>query len=89
MYTIEGTVLIQTSLNFVRMLILIISRSSLKLGHVGSETRVLGQIIEKKTKTCLRSKGHSFNPKFMKFCQNVNPYGIKAKFERGTCWVTT
>ena len=52
-YTIEGTVLIKTSLNFVRMLILIISRSSLKLGHVGSETRVLGQIIEKKNLSTL------------------------------------
>ena len=28
---------------FVRMLIIIISRSSLKLGHVGSKTRLLGQ----------------------------------------------
>ena len=31
------------SWHFVRMLIIIISRSSLKLGHVGSKTRLLGQ----------------------------------------------
>ena len=31
------------SWNFVRMLIIIISRSSLRLGHVGSKTRSLGQ----------------------------------------------
>ena len=39
------------------------SRSSSKLGHVGSETRLLGQILEK---PCVHSKRHSFDPKFMK-----------------------
>ena len=34
----------------------------MKLGHVGSKTRPLGQILEK---PCVHSKGHSFNPKFM------------------------
>ena len=47
MYTLEGTVLIQSSRNFVRLLIIIISTSILKLGHVGSKTRSLGQILEK------------------------------------------
>ena len=42
----EGTVLIQSDDTFVRMLILIKSRSGLKLDHVGSKTRSLGQIIE-------------------------------------------
>ena len=47
MYTLEGTVVIQSSGKFVRMLILIISRSSSKLGHVRSKTRSLDQILEK------------------------------------------
>ena len=51
------------------MLIIIMSRSSLKLGHVGSKSRALGQILEK---PCVHSRGHSFDHKFMKLCQNVN-----------------
>ena len=50
------------------MLIYIISRSSSKLGHVGSKTRSLGQIIGKKP--CVHSRGHSFDPKFMKLMQS-------------------
>ena len=50
------------------MLIIIISRSSSKLGHLGSKTRSLGQILEK---PCVHSRGHSFDHKFMKVCQNV------------------
>ena len=46
------------------MLIIITSRSSSKLGDVGSETRLLGQILEN-----IVSKRHSFDPKFMKLCQ--------------------
>ena len=52
------------------MLINIMSRSSSKLGHVGSKTRLLGhQILEK---PCVHSRGHSFDSKFMKLYQNVN-----------------
>ena len=39
------------------------SRPSSKLGHVGSKTRSLGQILEK---PCVHSRGHSFDSKFMK-----------------------
>ena len=46
------------------MLMIIISRSGSKVGHVGSKTRSLGQILEK---PCVHSRGHSFDPKFMKF----------------------
>ena len=49
------------------------SRSNSKLGHVGSKTRSLGQIIEK---PCVHSRGHSFDHKFMKLCQNVNHHNI-------------
>ena len=48
------------------MLIIIISRSSSKLGHVGSKTRSLGQILEK---PCVHSIGHSFDHKFMKYAR--------------------
>ena len=56
------------------MLIIIISRSGSKLGHVGSKTRLLGQISEK---PCVHSRGHSFDSKFTKLYQNVNDYNIK------------
>ena len=49
------------------MLILIISRSDLKLGHVGAKARPPGQIFEKPSE---QSSGHSFDPKFMKICQS-------------------
>ena len=73
MYTLKGTVLIQISRNFVGLFIVIISRSSSKLGHVGSKTRSLGQILEK---PCVHSRGHSFDHKFMKVCQNVNNHNV-------------
>ena len=52
---------------------IIISRSSSKLGHVGSKTRSLGQILEK---NCVHSKRHSLDPKFMKHCQVVNHHNV-------------
>ena len=64
MYTLEGTVVIQSSGKFVRMLILIISRSSSKLGHVRSKTRSLDQILEK---LCVHSGVHSFVSNVMTF----------------------
>ena len=79
--TLEGTVLIQSSQNFIRMLTIIIFRSSLKLGHVGSKNRSLDQILEI---PCVHSKRHSFDPKFMKLCQNVNHHNIQVKFEIGS-----
>ena len=57
MFTLEGT-----------DLIIIMSRSDLKLGHVGSKTRSLGQILEK---PCVHSRGHKFDHKFMKLYQNA------------------
>ena len=66
-----GTCFIQSSRNFVIMLILVISRLNYKLGHVASKSRSQGQMTEK---LCVHSRGHSFEPKFMKLCQNVNSY---------------
>ena len=45
----------------------------MKLGHVRSKTRSLGQILEKPS---VPSRGHSFDLKFMKLCQNVNHLNI-------------
>ena len=73
MFTLECTVLSQSSGNLVRLLIIIISMSSLKVGQVGSKIRLLDEIVEK---PCVHSRGHSFNPKFMKLCQNVNHHNI-------------
>ena len=73
MYTLEGTDLIISSRNYVRMLIIIMSRSSSKLGHVGSKTRSLDQILEK---PCVHSRGHSFDSKFMKLNQNANDHNV-------------
>ena len=49
------------------MCVVIKSRSEFKMGHVGSNTRSLGQVLEK---TCVLSRRHSFDPVFMKLCQN-------------------
>ena len=73
MYTLEGTDLIISSWNCVRMLIIIMSRSSSKLGHVGSKTRSLGQILDK---PCEHSRGHSFDSKFTILYQNVDDHNI-------------
>ena len=43
------------------------SRPEFKMGHVGSKTRSLGQFLEK---PCVLSRRHSFDPVFMKLCQN-------------------
>ena len=45
-----------------------------KLGHVGSKTRSLGQILGK---PCVDSREHSFDPLIKEFCQNIIvPYEI-------------
>ena len=43
------------------------------MGHVGSKTRSLGQILEIPS---VHSRGHSFYPKFMKLCQNDDHHNI-------------
>ena len=52
---------------------IIIARSSLKLGHVGSKIRPLDQILEK---PYVHSRGHSFDSKFMKLYQNAYDHNI-------------
>ena len=52
----------------VRMFVVAMSRSILNLGHMGSETRSVGQIKEK---SCFQSRSHIFDPVSMKLGQNV------------------
>ena len=63
---------------------IIISRTSSKLGHVESKDRSLGQILEK---PCVDSKRNSFDPKFMDIWQIVNHHNMLVKFETGSYWV--
>ena len=62
------------------MLMIKISRSISKLGHVGSKPRSLGQILEK---PCVHSRGHSFDLNFMKLYQNANDHNVKVKVKLG------
>ena len=62
------------------MFVLIKSRTSVKIGHVGSKTRSLGQILEL---PCVLSRGHNFSPIIMKLRQNVCLDEILDKCENG------
>ena len=57
---------------------------SLKMGHVGSKTRSLGQNLDK---YCVPSRGHIFSPIVMKDGQNVCLDKISDEFENGSCQV--
>ena len=60
------------------------SQMSLKMGHVESKTRSLGQILEK---PCVRSRGHTFSPIIMKLGQTLCFDEITHQFKKGYCWV--
>ena len=63
------------------MLIFIKSRSCSKLGHVGSKTKSLGQILEK---PFVHSREHSLEQKFMNLFQNVkDDHTTFLKFKTG------
>ena len=64
------------------MFTLMKSRSYLKLGHIGSESRSQGQILEK---PCIHFGRNSFDPVLMNLCQNVCHGENKDKFESGSC----
>ena len=61
-----------------------ISWTSLKMGHVGSKTRSLGQMLEN-TYVCFR--GHIFSQIKMKDDQHLCFDEISHEFENGSCWV--
>ena len=54
------------------------------MGHVGSKTRSLGQMLEK---PCVCSRGHIFSPIHMKLSQNVYFDEISDELKIGSCWV--
>ena len=54
------------------------------MGHVGSKTRSLDQILER---PCVRSRGQIFSPVIMKLGQNVCLDKISDGFENGLCRV--
>ena len=80
MNTLEAIVLVQSSSNLLRMIILTISQSSSNMGDNGSKTRSVGQIMEK---PCEHSRGHIFGPIFIKLAQNDHLDNISVNFEYG------
>ena len=62
--------------------VLIKSRISSNMGHVGSKTSSVDQILEK---PCEHSRGHSFGPVFIKLAQNDHLDNILVKFEYQSC----
>ena len=65
---LAATDIAQSSPNLLRMFIWTFPRSSSKLGQIGSKTRSLGQIIEKRHQ---RSSSHNFIPIFTNLAQNI------------------
>ena len=57
---------------------------SLKMGHVGSKTRSLGQILEK---LCVHSIAHIFSPIIMKLDQDFCLDETLDEFENWSCRV--
>ena len=78
--TLEATVLVQSSSNLLRMIVLTMYRSSSNMDDVGSKTWSVGQIMEK---PCEHSRGHSFDPIFITLAQNDHLDNISVKFEYG------
>ena len=66
------------------MFVLMKAWTSLNMGHVGSKTRSLGQMLGK---PCVRSRGHIVSLIFMKLDQNVGLNEILEKCENGSCRV--
>ena len=67
-YALEATVLVGYSWKLVRIFVSMKSRTSSKMGHVGSKTRSLGQILEK---PCVRSRGNILSRILMEVGQDV------------------
>ena len=54
------------------------------MGHVGSNTRSLGQFLEK---PFVHTRRHSLEPKFANLCQSVYLDKIKARIENRSCCI--
>ena len=66
-YTLEATFSVQLPSKLVRMFVFVKSWTSLKMDHVGSETRSLGQTLEK---PCVCSRDQIFGLILMKLAQS-------------------
>ena len=64
------------------MFVLMKPQSSGNMGHVGSKTRSVGQMIEK---PCEPDASHIMYPIIMKICLNVCLDQTSVKFEYGSC----
>ena len=84
MNPLEAIVLVQSSSNLLRMIILTIYQSSSNMGDVRSKTRSVGQIMEN---SCEHSRGHIFGPIFIKLAQNNHLDNITVKSQYGSGWV--
>ena len=58
------------------------SQANMKMDHVGSKSRSIGQILEK---LCVRSGDHIFSPIIMKLGQNVCHDETSDKIEIQSC----
>ena len=83
-YTLEATLLIQTSSNLVSMIVMIISWTSLIMDGLEKKRRSLGQFLEE---SCLHSRCHIFGPIFLKLAQNVCLDNILVRFDHRLAWV--
>ena len=66
----------------MKLVFLIKSGTSLKMFHVRSKCRSLGQMLEK---PFVRSRGHIFSPIIMKLCHNVCLDENWDNFKNGSC----
>ena len=57
---------------------------STKMGHVGSKTRSISEILEK---PCVRYRGHIFSLIIMELSQNCCFDEILHELKNGSCWV--
>ena len=83
-YALKAILSAQYSWKLLRMFALIISLTSLKMGHDGWKTRSLGQILEK---PCVSSRSHILYLILLKVGQNVCLDDIWVAFENGSCGV--
>ena len=60
------------------MFVVIKSRPEFKMGHVGSKTRSLNQLVEK---PCILSRRYSFYSVFMKLCHDFLILGVVGWWE--------
>ena len=74
----------ESSSNLLSMFVLMILRSSLIMGQVGSNSSSLGQILEK---SCLHSRGHISWPVFSITDQHVGLGNVLVEFDHAGCWV--